>query len=51
MAKTKVKVTFTVEVDVKEWAEDFGIEVKEAPADIRQSLEDAARAQLAHYGY
>lgn len=51
MAKTRVKVSFTVEVDLKEWAEDFDVEVKDAPADIRTALEAAARNQLAHYGY
>lgn len=46
----KVKVSFTLDVDVQAWAAEYGIDPAEVRADVRNHTEQGVRDQLGGLG-
>ena len=48
--KKKIRVAFTVEVDVKEWAAEYGINTSEVRRDVLNYVEEQVGYSFAFHG-
>ena len=46
----KIRVAFTVDVDAKGWADEYGMEVWEVRADVQKMLEQVAVSHVEQLG-
>jgi hypothetical protein len=43
----KVKISFTLDVDAKAWAVEYGLDAREVREDVKLYIESGVRADLA----